>query len=197
YVNNSTITATSGDIDVTATSAPSVSTTSTTVAVSVALGGGVAVFDATTTIGGTTAAYLQDAVLTATGHLVQVSSTSTENLSPVVRGGAGGLVIAVGVMQSEVTVEGSTLATLGGITNVTANGLTVTASDTSTATPVTDVGSVGAVGVSDAKTDATLERQTVAFIPDFTQITLASGSLMVSAQSASTAYTTSRSDGGG
>ncbi len=196
YVHNSTITASAGDIAVTATSSPSITTTSTTVAVSASLGAAVAVFDATTTVGGTTEAYLQDAVLTATGHAVQVTSTSTETLSPLVRRGAGGLV-AVGIMLSEATVEGSTLAHLAGQTTVTANSLTVTASDTSTATPVTNLGSVGAVGVSHAKTDAVLQRNTEASIAANARITLSSGSLIVQAQCASTAYTSSRSDGGG
>ncbi len=196
YVDNSMITTTAGDIIVTATSTPSITTTSTTVAVSLAIGAAVAVFDATTTVQGTTEAYLQNAVLTATGHAIEVTSTSTETLSPVVRGGAGGL-IAVGVMLSEATVKGQTLARLAGQTTVTADSLTVTAHDTSMATPVTNVGSVGAVAVSHAKTDATLERRTEASIPENARITLASGSLIVQAQSASTAYTSSRSDGGG
>jgi hypothetical protein len=196
YVHKSTIAAPAGNISVTATSAPSITTTSTTVAVSVALGAAVAVFDATTTVGGSTEAYLQDAVLTATGHAVVVTSTSTETLNPLVRGGAGGIV-AVGVMLSKATVGGATLARLDGQTRVTANSLTVTASDTSTAAPVTNVGSVGVVAVSHAKTDAVLQRTTEASIPANARITLSSGSLIVQAQSASTAYTSSRSDGGG
>ena len=112
YVDNSMITTTAGDIIVTATSTPSITTTSTTVAVSLAIGAAVAVFDATTTVQGTTEAYLQNAVLTATGHAIEVTSTSTETLSPLVRGGAGGL-IAVGVMLSEATVEGSDAGALG------------------------------------------------------------------------------------
>ena len=112
----------SDKIAITATSTPNITTTSTAVAVALGLGAGVAVFDATTTVRGTTEAYVQDSVLTAADNTVRVTSTSTETLSPLVRGGAGGL-IAVGVMLSEATVEGSTLARLGGQTTVTANSL--------------------------------------------------------------------------
>ena len=125
-----------------------------------------------------------------------MTATSVETLIPLVRGGAGGA-IAVGVMLSEATVRGTTRARLGFYSEITAANLTVLASDISVAKPVTNVGSVGRVAVSVAESEATLERTTIAVIPGSSQITLTQGNLTVLAISEATAYTSSRSDGGG
>ena len=195
YLDGSTVTST-GAIDVTATSNPTITTTSTVAAVSAAIGAAVAVFTATTTIGGTTQAYLQDATLTATGQAIQVTATSTENLTPTVAGGAGGLV-GVAVLSSTATVNGSTLASLEGETTVSAGSLTVTASDSSTAAPVTNVGGVGGISVNNASSTTTLSRQTEASIPADARITMLTGSLTVAAVSSDSANTSSESGGFG
>ncbi|HEV3341569.1 MAG TPA: hypothetical protein VG125_14480, partial [Pirellulales bacterium] len=195
YVDDSTITAT-GAINVTATSKPTITTTSTVAAISASIGAAVAVFSATTTIGGTTQAYLQDAALSATGQVIQVTATSSENLTPTVTGGAGG-VVGVAVMVSTATVNGSTLASLQGQTIVSAGSLTVTANDSSTAAPVTNVGGVGGISVNDASSTTTLGRQTEASIPANALITMLAGSLAVAAVSTASANTSSESGGGG
>jgi hypothetical protein len=103
----------------------------------------------------------------------------------------------VAVLSSTATVSGSTLAILEGQTTVSAGSLTVTANDSSTAAPVTNVGSVGALSVSDASSTTTLGRQTQASIPVDARITLLTGSLSLGAVSADSANTTSESGGGG
>ena len=195
YVDGSTITS-SGPISVTATSNPTITTTSTVAAISASIGAAVAVFSATTTIGGTTQAYLQDAALTATGQAIQVTAMSTESMTPTVTGGAGG-VVGVAVMSSTATVNGSTLASLEGQTTVSANSLTVTANDSSSAAPVTNVGGVGGISVNDASSSTTLGRQTEASIPANADITMLAGSLTMAAVSADSANTSSESGGGG
>ena len=163
YVSNSSITA-AGAISVTAASAPTITTTSHVAAISAILGAAAAVFDASTTIGGTTSAYLQNAALTAPGQAIQVTARSMENLNPTVTGGAGALV-GVAVLTSTATVRGSTQASLEGQTTVSAGSLTVTANDAGTAAPVTNVGGVGGISVNDASAATTLGRQTEATIP--------------------------------
>ncbi|MBS0263399.1 MAG: hypothetical protein JSS02_15765, partial [Planctomycetes bacterium] len=194
-IESSTITA-SGDILVTATSTPSVSASATTVSVSIAIGAAASLFAASTNIGGTTKVSLADDVLTAVGHSIKAQAKSTETVNPVIRGGAGGL-IGIGVMFSDATVVGTTLATLGGTNTITSGGLEISATDTSSATPVTNVGSVGGVAVSTGITQATLSRETSATILDASVINLMAGSLSVSATTSTKASTTSRSTGGG
>jgi hypothetical protein len=196
YVDGATISALAGDIAVSATSTPTISTTSTTVAVSISIGVGVATFSATTAVHGATQAYVVDSLLTATGHDISITANSIEDIRPLVRGGAGSAV-AVGVMSSDASIDGSTVARLTGRTTFSANNIRVWASDSSTATPETNLGSVGVVGVSVANSQARLNRRTEASIPGDARITLVTGSLSVDAQSDSTAYTSSRSDGGG
>ncbi len=195
YVQSSTIVAT-GAINVTATSNQAITTTSTVAAISAAAGAAVAVFSSTTTIEGTTQAYLNNAALTATGQAIKVTATSTEDLTPTTTGGAASFV-GVAAMSSTANVQGSTLAQLMGVTTVSAGSLTVTANDSSTSAPVTNVGGVGGLTVNNASSSTTLSRQTEASIPTGANITMLAGSLTLAAVSTDSASTSSEAVGVG
>ena len=204
YASGATISTKAGDLRIQSDSDPTIKTTSTAVAVSAGLGAlAVATFNASTRIEGKTEAYLNASTVNTDTHNIHVTATSTENLTPLVRGGAGaatvfgGLSAAATVMLSDAKVAGSTEARLSGSSTLTANQVHIQATDTSTAKPETNVGSAGLVAVSVASTKATLTRQTLALIESNARITLSSSSLILGATSATTAYTTSRSTGGG
>ena len=125
-----TLTTSTGDVTIEALSNPTVEVTSTAVAASLGVSAGVAVFDATTIIRGETKAYLIASTLNAGTNDINVRATSNYNMTPEVRGGAGGL-ISVGAMISEVVVGGSTTVELDGQSRLTADDINFVADDTS------------------------------------------------------------------
>jgi hypothetical protein len=196
-IRNSKVIAEGGDIEVSADSNPIIETKIEATALSIGFGVGMAGVRSISEIAVNTESYLDSAQLSAVGHDILVTATSTSIAAPVTNGNAGGL-IAVSLLDAQAIIAGHTLAYVQGTGTITADKLAVSAIDTNEATPVANIVAGGAIEVTLATTNIVLERETTAQIRAGANLTLASGgSLEVSATSTSTSTGTMNSSGGG
>ena len=186
YINNSTVTASGGDLSVTASSTPTITTSTAVLAVSAAIGGAGAGASATTTINGTTEASIGGGTFTASGHQVKVTAFSSATLDPSAAGASGGL-LSVTALVTDAEIHGTTQASVGGTTGITASGLVVSATDTSVGTPSTAVAGVGALTGAGASSTTIISRVVSAFVADGAHITVGTGTVSVMASSTNTA----------
>jgi hypothetical protein len=177
YIQQSDVTALgSGDITVTASSTPTISSSSIVGAVSFGLGGSGAGGSSNTTINGSTQAYVNGGTLTAIGDDVTVSADATSTANPRIEGLSVGLA-AVSVMTSNATIAGETRAWAGGALTLAANGLEVTATDNTSAAPVTIVNGGGAFAISITEALIEISRKTEAQVVSGANIDIGGGHL--------------------
>ncbi len=186
FIENSTVTALGGDIIVQADSMPTVDTTTRAVAFATGISAAAAV--ASSKINSTTQAYIDTGVLTAIGNDVIVDATFVSSMDPENLGAAVGLTGIAGI-SSQATIAGTTQAFADGATIIKANSLDISADDTNTASPSSLAVGIGDTGVGGAGVVSTTDitRTTEAFIGSGADIDTGTGTVNLTAESASTA----------
>ena len=186
-IGDSAVAAASGDIKITADYEPTIHTASFVQALAAGLAVGTGAGAQTlVSIAGTTAANVDASTLSAVGHKILVSASSTAETDPTTTAlsDALGIGVAIGAMISDAKIEGATTASATGNSAITADELDILANTSNIATPSVTGQTAGAITGSGARSVSIISRTTDAFVGDGGSIS-ASGSVTLAATSQS------------